>query len=207
MQYDRSSHTDTYVGLHALNHQCVTQTQAYTTVAALQIAAEVEAAAVTHDIVGISFSSGIMSSVLPAAPEDEALLAPPYELRVLQQPQKRARRRALTNFKILTLHTPPAPAESELAPADEGPVPALNLEATTSAALGSIGGNSRPASSRSGAGGVAGEGAQAAAHTTPSGSGSKAGSKGRGSHAAAAAKASRSPSVLEEVAREPEAET
>lgn len=160
----------------------------------------------THDIVGISFSSGIMSSVLPAAPEDEALLTPPYELRVLQQPQKRPRRRALTNFKILTLRTPTAPAESEQAPADEGPVPALNLEAATSATLGSTAGNSRPASSRSGARGAE-EGAQAAAHTTPSGSGSKAGSKGRGSHAATAAKASRSASVLEEVAREPEADT
>jgi hypothetical protein len=158
----------------------------------------------THDVVGISFSSGMMSSVLPAAPEDEALLAPPYELRVLQQPQKRPRRRALPNFKILTLHTPPAPAEGEQAPAEDGPVPALNLEAAAFATLGSTSGDSRPASSRSGAGSAAGQGAQAAAHTTTSGSGSKAGSKGKGSHAAA--KASRSPSVLEEVAPEPEAD-
>lgn len=178
--------------------------QATTCLLCLQVNAEVETAAVTRRVVGITFTTGVMSSVLPAAPEDQALLPPPYELRVLQQPQKRARRRALNNFKIMTLLTPLAPAQSPKSSTTDGAVPALNLEAAASVAtaLGSKP-NSRPASSRSNppADPTA---AAAAAHATNSGSGSKAVAKTKSSHAAA--KTSRSPSVLEEVHSEPEAD-
>lgn len=153
--------------------------------------------AVTHAIVGITFTTGVVSSVLPAASEDQALIPPPYELRMLQQAQKRARRRALTNFKVLTLITPPVPAEVENPSASDGAVPALNLEGAASAAtaLGSKP-NSRPVSSRSNTTSGADAAAAAAPAHAHSGSGSKTGSKGKTAHAA---HSSRAPSVLEEV--------
>lgn len=117
-----------------------------------QIPADGEAAAVAQAVAGISFTTGVVASVLPLVPEDELLLPPPYELRVLQQPQKRPKRRALANFKIWTAGPAQQASAGTDSCADGSVVPALKLEGAASAAS-PVGSNpsSRPTSSRAGA--------------------------------------------------------
>lgn len=171
----------------------------------LQVLADVDADAVARGVVGITFKTGVVSAVLPLTPEDYDLLPPPYELRVLQQPQKRARRRALTNFKILTLKSAPVPpAGSESAPVD-GAVPALKLEAAASAASALTSNpNSRPVSSRdNGAAAAASEpAATPAAPAAPAAASGKATPRGKSSHGPGAAKNSKAPAVLEDAGQE-----
>lgn len=140
----------------------------------LQVAAEKEASTVVQGVVGISFATGVMSSVLPPVASDEGLLPPPYELRVLQQPQKRTKRRVLPNFKLLTLHTPPAvvPPPSDgvnsNSGAAEAAVPALKLDGAVAASLTAVSSpSSRPASSRGDTSSAATDAAIAAEPATP----------------------------------------
>jgi hypothetical protein len=174
----------------------------------LQVPAEVEADAVACGVVGITFKTGVVLAVLPLIPADQDLLPPPYELRVLQQPQKRARKRALANFKILTLKSPlpVAPVGGSEGAVSEGTVPALKLQAAAAvaSALASTP-NSRPASSR-GPGPAGAPAEPAAATAAPAASSTSPGKgtpRGKSSHSSGAAqKNSRPPSVLEEAGQE-----
>jgi hypothetical protein len=169
-----------------------------------QVQAEVEAAAVNQHVVGITFTTGTVSAVLPLLPEDQDLLPPPYEMHVLQQPQKRAKRRTLNNFRVLTLRSPPAPTDSSQAATDAA-VPALKLDAAAASTATSAP-SSRPVSSRGT------DHAQTAAHPAvpaPAAApapaaliraASKMTPRGKSSHASA--HASRPPSVLEEASPE-----
>lgn len=152
----------------------------------VQVVAEAEAAAVSRQVVGITFTTGAVSAILPLRPEDHDLLPPPYEMQVLQQPQKRARRRTLSNFRVLTLHSPLTPADSQVS--SEGAVPTLKLESAMSA--GTSAPNSRPASSRhaeQAAADAAPAPAGAPAPTAPHTAAGKKTPRGKGSHAPAGA--------------------
>lgn len=174
-----------------------------TSAVALQVQAEVEAAAVNQQVVGITFTTGTVSAVLPLLPDDQDLLPPPYEMHVLQQPVKRVRRRTLNNFRVLTLHSPLAPADSHVA--TDGVVLALKLDAVAAPAAPSAP-NSRPVSSKgvehtaaeTPASAPAASPAPAALHRAAS----KVTPRGKSSHASAGAHASRPPSVLEEASQE-----
>jgi hypothetical protein len=172
----------------------------------LQVLADVDADAVARGVVGITFKTGVVSAVLPLIPADQDLLPPPYELRVLQQPQKRPRKRPLTNFKILTLKLPlsAAPVGGSEGTVSEGAVPALKLEPAASAAsaLASTP-NSRPASSRGPAGAPTDLAAASAAPAASAASTGKGTPRGKSSHGSGPGqKNNKPPAVLEFASQE-----
>jgi hypothetical protein len=169
----------------------------------LQVQAEFEAAAVNQRVVGITFTTGTVSAVLPVLPEDQELLPPPYEMHVLQQPQKRAKRRTLNYFRVLTLRSPPAAADSSQVASDTA-VPALKLD-TAAASAATSAPSSRPVSSRGTEHTAAADPAASAPAAAPAPAAlnraaSKMTPRGKSSHASA--HASRPPSVLEEASQE-----
>eukprot|EP00775_Hariotina_reticulata_P008964 gene8964-9139_t len=106
-------------------------------------------AMVSQAAVGISFNADRVGTVLPPVPADQLLLPPPYELRVLPQPQRRGKRRPLTNFTVWTM----LPLEGEAASKSGDDVAASSLaDRHSPSPVGEQTSHSRPLSSRSGAG-------------------------------------------------------
>jgi hypothetical protein len=73
------------------------------------IDARAEQDAVAAAVVGVSYSLGRLSTILPAASEDALRVPPPYELRILQRPKAR-QARGSANFRLWTAPNTPTPA-------------------------------------------------------------------------------------------------
>jgi hypothetical protein len=118
---------------------------------------------VSEAAIGISFIADKVNSVLPPVPADQLLLPPPYELRVLPQPQRRGKRRPLTNFTVWTMLLPEGEA---IKPGDDATASSA-ANTRTQSPVGDQEAYSRPLSSRSGAGDVGAASSAVAKSSTP----------------------------------------
>jgi len=119
---------------------------------------------VSEAAIGISFNADKVNSVLPPVPADQLLLPPPYELRVLPQPQRRGKRRPLTNFTVWTMLLPEG--EAAIKPGDDATASSA-ANTRTQSPVGDQEAYSRPLSSRSGAGDVGAALSAVAKSSTP----------------------------------------